>query len=88
MATGNSLSRLTRILILGIFLQFLVSGMAVFVNLFVPFLNEAVFAIVSLVLIGEIVIGVIVGKVMQALSSLRWLRESAAKLPAEGSADS
>ncbi len=70
-------SRFATWCMLGIFVQFLLCGLAVFVNLFVPFLSEGLFAIIALVLFAEIFIAIVAGKIMQGLSVLSGLRKAA-----------
>jgi len=60
-----------RILILIILMTFFGGGLALFVNLFVPFLNEAAFAILALIIMAEFVVGIIAAKCVQAISALR-----------------
>ena len=62
-------------------LTFFGGGLAVFVNLFVPFLGEAAFSIIALVLMAEFVIMLVVGKSIQVISGLRRRAESLPRRP-------
>lgn len=61
--------------VVGLFWLFLVSffggGLAVFVHLFIPFLSEAAFAIIALVLLAEFVVLWVAGKAIEVFSFLR-----------------
>jgi len=61
-----------------LFFVFLVTffggGLALVVNLFIPFLGEAAFAILALVIMAELLILLVVGKCVQVISALRALR--------------
>ncbi len=61
-------------------LTFFGGGLAVFINLFVPFLTEAAYAIIAISLFAELLILLVVGKSVQIISSLRQQAEA---LPAE-----
>ena len=58
------------VLFLGLLLllQVFGGGLAVFINLFFPFLSEAAFCILAIVLMAEFVILFVVGKCVQVIS--------------------
>lgn len=53
-----------------VLVTFFGGGLLVFVNLFIPFLNEAAFSIIALILLAEFLVLFFVGKCMQVLSAL------------------
>jgi hypothetical protein len=57
-------------------ITFFGGGLVMFVNLFVHFLNEGVFAIIALVIMAELVVLLVVAKTMQVISALRHAAES------------
>lgn len=64
-------------LLLGVFLiSFFGGGLALLVNLFIPFLGEAAFPIIALVVMAELLVLLVVGKCMQVVSTLRSLRNA------------
>lgn len=58
-------------------LQFFGCGLAVFVNLFVPFLGEMAFPIIALVLMAELAVLFVVGKAVQIVTALRATKRDA-----------
>ena len=66
---------LTRLMLATLLVTFFGGGLLVFVNLFVPCLNERAHAIISGVVLAELVVGAVAGKCMQAVSALRRLRD-------------
>lgn len=66
---------LTRLVLAALLVTFFGGGLLLFVNLFVPFLNEGAQAIIGGVVLVELVVGAVVGKCMQAVSTLRRLRD-------------
>lgn len=72
-----------RFFLLLILATFFGGGLALFVNLFVPFLNEAAFCIIAIVVMTEVLVGLLVGKCMQIVCGLRALRTAALQTAAK-----
>jgi hypothetical protein len=53
-------------------------GLALFVNLFIPFLHGDAYAVIALIIMAEFVVLLVVGKAMQMISALRSLRDASA----------
>lgn len=67
---------LLQILLALFLITFLGGGLFLFINLFIPFLSEAAFCIIALIIMAELLPLLIVGRCLQVVSVLRALREN------------
>ena len=71
------------VLFFAFLLTFFGGGLLLFINLFVPFLPEAAFAIVALVVGAMFLVLLIVGKCVQVITALRRATKTTAFVDAE-----
>ena len=71
-------SLITQVLLAIFLLTFFGGGLALFVSLFIPFLDKDAYAIIALMVMAEVVVLLLVGKIMQVVSGLHRLRNAAA----------
>jgi hypothetical protein len=67
----NRPHRVIRVFLAVFLITFFGAGLALFVNLFIPFLNEGAFALIALLVMAEFLVMFIVGKSIQVVSALR-----------------
>ncbi len=68
---SNKPHPLVRVLLAVILMTFFGGGLALFLNLFIPFLSEGAFAIIALIIMAELLALFVVGKCVQVISALR-----------------
>jgi hypothetical protein len=76
---------ITRLLLAVFLISFFGGGVILIVNLFFPFLGEAAFPIIALVVMAELLVLLVVGKCVQTASGLRRLRNAALAVPLDQS---